>query len=98
MPYYLSLLAGLEARSGALPDALGTLDEALRISTSNGDSWWNAEVHRMRGTVLHELGDRDEEACAAVRHALSIARDQGASMLERRARESLEALGSNAPP
>ena len=98
MPYYLSLLAGLEARGGALPGALGTLEEALRISTSNGERWWNAEVHRLRGTVLHQLGDRDEEARAAVRLALSIARDQGARMLERCARESLETIGPNAPP
>ena len=98
MAYYLSLLAGLQARDGDAPAALRTLDEAVEISSLHGDSWWDAEIHRMRGELLHRLGGKDEEALAALRRALSLARDQEAGMLEQRARDSLAAVDPNGSP
>jgi len=85
LPYYLSLLAGLEAKGGAQREALHTLDEALEISALAGDAWWDAEMHRMRGELLHRQGDRAVEARAAFERAVAIAREQGAGMLEQRA-------------
>jgi DNA-binding SARP family transcriptional activator/predicted ATPase len=92
LPYYLSLLAGVQARGGAHPVALRTLDEALETSAANGDTWWDAESHRVRGEILLQLRGRDDEARAALERALCIAQGQEASMLEQRARESLGAL------
>ena len=85
LPYYLSLLAGLQARGGAPLVALGSLDQALEISASHGDTWWDAELYRMRGELLHRLGGKSEEALAALRGAVAIAREQEAAMLEQRA-------------
>ena len=96
LPYYLSLLAGLEDRSGDRLAALRTLDEAIDISGSNGDTWWDAELHRLRGELLGRQGERQGEALAALERALSIAREQEAGMLEARARESLAMFRSNA--
>jgi DNA-binding SARP family transcriptional activator/tetratricopeptide (TPR) repeat protein len=92
LPYYLSLLAGVQARGGAPLVALRTLDEAVEISSSHGDTWWDAELHRMRGDLLQRQGGKDAEALAALQRALSTAREQGAAMLEQRALESLEAF------
>ena len=92
LPYYLSLLAGVQARGGAPLVALRTLDEAVEISSSHGDTWWDAELHRMRGELLQRQGGKDAEALAALQRALSTAREQGAAMLEQRALESLEAF------
>ena len=97
LSYYLWLLASVQAKGGAHRVALQTLDDAMEISTSNGDTWWDAEIHRTRANVLLELG-RNDEARTALEHALSVARRQEASMLEQRARESLEAAPPNARP
>ena len=59
LPYYLSLLARLEDRSGDRLAALRTLDEAVEISALHGDTWWDAEIHRMRGELLGRQGDRE---------------------------------------
>jgi DNA-binding SARP family transcriptional activator/tetratricopeptide (TPR) repeat protein len=96
LPYYLSLLAGLQA-SRHPRVALGTLGEALALSASHGDTWWDAELHRMRGELLRWQGE-DEEAIAELRRAVSIAEEQGAAMLERRALDSLSRSGPNARP
>ncbi len=98
LSYYLWLLASVQAKGGAHGIALQTLDEAIEISSSSGDRWWDAEIHRARAAVLLELGGGDEGARAALRRAISVAREQEATMLEQRARESLEALGANARP
>jgi tetratricopeptide (TPR) repeat protein len=98
LPYYLSLLAALQAGGGAPLVALRTLDQAVEISASHGDTWWDAEIHRMRGELLHRLRGRSEEALAALRRAVAIAREQEAAMLEQRALDSLAALDPNARP
>ncbi len=98
LPYYLSLLAALQAQGGAPLVALRTLDRAVEISASHGDTWWDAELHRMRGQILHRLGSRSEEALAALRRAVAIAREQEAAMLEQRALDSLAAFDPNARP
>jgi tetratricopeptide (TPR) repeat protein len=97
LPYYLSLLAGLQARGGHLV-ALRTLDEALEISSLHGDTWWDAELHRMRGELLCRSSGRGEEARAALERAASIAHAQKATVLEQRARQSIAALDPNARP
>jgi predicted ATPase len=96
LPYYLSLLAGLQAKGSAPQAALRTLDEALDISALAGDAWWDAEIHRMRGELLQRQGGRDVEATAAFERAVAIAREQGAGMLEQRAVESLAKFLANA--
>src|SRR5438477_654003 len=63
----------------------------VQMSQLHGDTWWDAEVHRMRGELLGRLG-RKVMAEAALDRALSIARDQEAGALERRARASIAAL------
>ncbi|HTB76730.1 MAG TPA: hypothetical protein VK762_25965, partial [Polyangiaceae bacterium] len=92
------LLARLQAKRDASPPGLaqGTLDEALELSSLNGDTWWDAEIHRMRGELLCSRG-KPAKAIAELRRAVSVARAQEAAMLERRALDSLAGLFPNAP-
>ena len=48
MPYWLSLLADAQARSGAVAEAVATLDAAHTSASSRGDLWWLPEITRMR--------------------------------------------------
>ncbi len=98
LPYYLGLLAGLQAKRDASLQgpAQGTLDEALELSSLHGDTWWDAEIHRMRGELLHSQG-KPVKAIVELRRAVSIAHEQEAAMLERRALDSLAGLAPNAP-
>ena len=73
-----------------------TLEEAVCISQLHGETWWDAEVQRMRGELLALQKGEQREARAALERAVAIALEQEAAMLEQRARESLAALGSNA--
>jgi tetratricopeptide (TPR) repeat protein len=90
LPYYLGLLADAHARAGEPALALARLDEALQAS-GDGDGWWNAELHRMRGDVLARLDDA-ENARAAYNMSLDISRAQQSPVFERRAQKSLADL------
>ncbi len=92
LPYYLSLLAGLQVKGDDRRAALRTLGEAVEISRLHGDSFWDAEIHRMRGELLGSQNGGEQEALAALERAVSIACEQEAGMLEQRARQSLAAF------
>ena len=59
MPYWLSLLADLQARNDRLADARATLDAALAAAHAHDDVWWLPEVMRM-----HAAHDDHEVAIA----------------------------------
>ena len=95
LPYYLGLLADAHSRAGEPALALARLDEALLVA-AQGDSWWDAELHRMRGGVLVRLGDPDA-ARAAYERSLEVARAQQSPVFERRTLESLAELADVSP-
>jgi predicted ATPase len=92
-PMMLGELAEVLGRAGQHSEALAMLQQALRLSSENGEQYWAAELCRIRGEVL--LGQNlsamraSEEAFA---QALDIARQQEARMLELRAATSLARL------
>ena len=56
-------------------------------------SWWEAELHRLRGELLlQHTGAQPEEAEACFQQALDVARRQQAKSLELRAAMSLARL------
>ena len=98
LPFFLSFLATAALRQGQSADALHVIDEALRLTATNFDCFWEAELHRLRGELLllqagnKPLGTGQGTAAACFQQALAIARQQGAKALELRAAISLSRL------
>jgi predicted ATPase len=92
-PYQLALLAEALAREGQASDGLSALDEALALSTSSGERFLEAELHRLRGESLLMRAEGDsslwDAAESSFRQALDMARRQSAKSLELRAVVSL---------
>jgi predicted ATPase len=96
----LSLLAEAYALDGQVEAGLALLAEALDIVHSRGLRFWEAEVYRLRGTLLlaqgspgHTTTDKQaEEASTCFQQALALARQQQARAWELRAATSLARL------
>ena len=86
-PYYLSLLAEGHAAAGHPDRALSVLDKAIATAVEHEDSWWLAELHRLKGEL-----EPPEGAEASFHRALEIARGQRSRALELRAATSLARL------
>jgi predicted ATPase len=82
--YYLSLLAEAYGAQGEVHAGLRLIEEALLISERSGECWKDAELHRLRGCLLLAQGASAQEAEATFRHAIAVAQQQEARMLELR--------------
>lgn len=93
-PHGLCLLADVFRRAGRAEDGLAALVEARAAVARSGESYYEAELHRIRGELLLRQGAKDcrAEAEASIHQALKIARAQRAKALELRARLSLGRL------
>jgi predicted ATPase len=92
-PYFLALLAEAYAGIGQAQEGLAVLAEALAIANKNGERFYEAELHRLRGDLLLNLCvDNQAEAEACFRQALEVAHWQSAKSLELRAVMSLSRL------
>jgi class 3 adenylate cyclase/predicted ATPase len=49
VPTFLALLAESYGLAGQPEEGLTVLDEALHIAHTNGECWWQAELHRLKG-------------------------------------------------
>jgi DNA-binding winged helix-turn-helix (wHTH) protein/predicted ATPase len=100
LTFFLSFLAETHLRQGQAAEGLAVVAEALRLTDSNFDRFWEAELHRLRGDLLlaqteprHSASGTavaDAEAC--FQQALAVAQQQGAKALELRAALSLSRL------
>ena len=64
LPYGLAFLAEGLARHGDRAAALAALREGLQIADATGEHNWDAELHRLTGTVLLAESNLDEgQAC-----------------------------------
>jgi predicted ATPase len=93
IPCHLQSLAGVYGKAGQAAQGLELIAEALHLVRSTGESWEEAELHRLKGELLLSASDRDEavaEAC--FRQALAVARQQEARMWKLRAATSLARL------
>jgi predicted ATPase len=87
---YLGLLAQSCERAGEVDEALGLLATALETAEATGERWFEAELHKLKGTWLaaHRRGN-PEETEAHLHRAMSVAQGQNAKMLELRAATNL---------
>jgi hypothetical protein len=88
-PFFLMLLADHESVS--IDRALSLLDEALETVQRTGERFCEAEILRVRGSVLRRAGD-GAGAGSNLRGAVDTARAQGAPVLELRALTELAGL------
>jgi predicted ATPase len=89
-PYHHAVLAEAHLHAGEIQIGLDVVEEAMRFVTESGVRFWEAELWRLKGTLLAHLAPgetRDVEAC--YREALRVARHQQAKSLELRAAISL---------
>jgi predicted ATPase len=95
-PYHLALLAEALAREGQAQEGLTALGEALTLSTTSGERFLEAELHRLRGQLLLAGAAAGSPAWGAAEasfhQALDVARAQQARSLELRAVMSLGRL------
>jgi predicted ATPase len=92
-PYFLALLADVYAQEGQVEAGLATLAEALAAAQATGERWAEAELYRLRGSLLlQQTGTPQAEAETWLQRALDVARRQEARSLELRAAVSLSRL------
>lgn len=86
-PEALSVLAEGYAGLGNYPDAFRVLQRALDWSDRQGERWCDAELFRVKGTLIHQDPTRRErqEAEDSFVRAITIARHQGALFWELKA-------------
>lgn len=89
LPYYLWLLAEAYDQAGQAAEGLAAIEEALTESRASNERWWDAELHRIRGELMHRCGRDDYDVETALRRAFEIAHTQQARSLELRAATSL---------
>ena len=87
----LQFLAQGLARQGDQAAALAALREGLALADVTGEHFWDAELHRLTGTVLLAENKLDEGQ-ASLQHAIHIAQGQQAKSLELRATTNLAHL------
>ena len=90
VPYDRGLLARLYLAAGRAAEGLGAIEEGLTTARDTGQAFWNAELLRLKGELLEVSRAPPAESRQAFSQALEIARAQGATMLVRRAEESLQ--------
>ena len=87
---FLALLAKAHGKVGRVEDGLGMLDEALAMTSRNGERAHEAELHRVRGELLLLAGGAADEPgrkLASARRSRSLAgRRQGRSSFAPRPR------------
>jgi TOMM system kinase/cyclase fusion protein len=92
-PHVLALLAEAYGDMKRAKAGLTVLDEALAVVESTGERYWEAELHRLKGTLLlARSAEHQAEAEACFHQALAIAHHQQAKSLELRAAMSLARL------
>jgi predicted ATPase len=91
-PYRLGIAADALAMAGHHDDAWRLVNEAVEESQRFREYWFRAELHRMQGALLLCLRSDEEDAEVCFQQALTVARGQGARLLELRAASSLARL------
>jgi predicted ATPase len=90
-PFFLMVLAQLYEKEGQPEEGLNRLVEAARLVETTQERWAEAEMHRLRGTLLLSMS-KHAEAENSYRQALSVAQQQSAKFWELRAAMSMARL------
>jgi predicted ATPase len=88
---WLGFLAESHFQAGQFTESLKMLDLAAETAAATGECHYQAELHRLRGTILAKAG-QEGEAASWFQQAIKTARNQQAKSLELRAATSLARL------
>jgi predicted ATPase/DNA-binding winged helix-turn-helix (wHTH) protein len=95
-PTFLGILADVCGRAGRRDEALDTVRQAIAAADETGLHYWDAELRRLRGSLLLAGDTSDEtmesEAEVLFREAIDLARGQRAKAFELRAAMDLARL------
>ena len=91
LAFYLTTLAEAYGMAAQPEEGLNWLAEAAKIIETTNDCWAEAEMHRVRGTLLLSLHER-AAAEKSYRQAIEVARRQSAKFWQLRAAMSLARL------
>jgi predicted ATPase len=89
LTYNFCLLAAVYGNAGQIRPGLDTLDVALEFVSRNGETFWESELHRLRGELLLIDGSAPSQVEPIFHRAMEIARQQQAKSLELRAAMSI---------
>jgi predicted ATPase len=90
LPWLLPLLIEAYGKRGETAAALTVVAEALALVDNTGGHQWEAELYRLKGELLlHQRVPEPPQAEVCLHHALEVARQQGAKLLELRVAMSL---------
>ncbi len=93
VPYFLALTAEALATQGKLAEAHRMATDALQITSKTAQGFFAAELHRLSGVFLLEMGESNEaRAEKSLQQSLNDARRRKAKSLELRAAVSLARL------
>jgi predicted ATPase len=91
--FFLGLVGEAHRAAGEPDDALAVVDRALAVSQSIGEHFYDAELHRLRGELLADLGPGQTAAAeTSLRQAIAVAEAQTARLTAQRAMASLQRL------
>jgi predicted ATPase len=91
VPFLLMVLAQVYGKAGQPEEGLNRLVEAAKLVETTKECWAEAEMHRLRGTLLLSMSEH-AEAENSYRQALSVAQRQSAKFWELRAAMSMARL------
>jgi tetratricopeptide (TPR) repeat protein len=91
LPFYILTLAEVYGFAARPEEGLNRLAEAANVVEATAERWAEAEVHRLRGTLLLSMHG-PAAAEGSYRHALAVARRQSAKFWELRAALDLARL------
>jgi predicted ATPase len=91
VPFFLALLADAHGRARSPEEGLKRLTEAEYLIEVTGERWAEAEMHRLRGTLLLSIHER-AAAEDSFRRAIIVAQQQSAKFWELRAAMSMAQL------
>jgi predicted ATPase len=93
VPIFLSDLARAHAEVSQFDDAWRRIDEAMAVVKSIGETWFEADIHRVAGEIALKLPQPDvAKAEVYFERALAVARGQQAKSWELRAAISMARL------
>jgi glycogen debranching enzyme len=85
LPYHLSLKAEALHLANRTSEALEAIKEAEGLTKRFEQSFWCAELHRLRGVFLAAIGADEAQIEASFQEAIRIATEQKSVSLQKRA-------------
>jgi class 3 adenylate cyclase/predicted ATPase len=91
IPFFLTVLAEVYGTAGQPQEGLKQLVEAAKLVETTRERWAEAEMHRLRGTLLLSINEH-AHAENSFRQAIALAQQQSANFWELRSATSLARL------